>query len=113
MADVSGAVTIDGELAPLGSSISFIPLDGASPTAGATLIDGKYVTRVPIGMNRVEIRAPRPMKNQRPVTEGPGSEGPGGDLVVERLPTKYNNDSELTFDVQPGTNEKNWELTSQ
>ena len=112
MGEVSGTVTIDGNPPPRGSSISFGAVDGKSPTAGALLNDdGTYTVLVPIGLSKVEIRAPRPMRRRGAVREGPGAESPeSGDLIEEMLPAKFNNASELTFDVKEGENPKNWEL---
>lgn len=110
MAEVSGTVTVDGKTPAPGSSITFHPSDGKSPSAGALIQDGKYTTNVPVGTARVEIRVPRPAKKGKvKAEEGPG---PGGDAIEESLPEKYNDQTELTFDVKAGKNEKNWELST-
>ena len=111
MGEVSGTVTIDGEAPPEGSSITFMPEGGGKPTAGALINeDGSYKVSVPIGMTKVEIRASREMKRRGPKREGPGAEAPGGGLIVEILPPKYNNETELTYDVKEGEQEKDWEI---
>jgi hypothetical protein len=110
--EVTGTVTVDGQTPPPGSSITFVPTDGKSPTAGASIEGGRYTAKVPVGTARVEIRVPRPAKTPKgPAVEGPG--GPGGDIIEESLPAKYNEKTELTFDVQPGKNEKNWDLKTK
>ncbi|HET6572783.1 MAG TPA: hypothetical protein VFG68_04210 [Fimbriiglobus sp.] len=108
--EVTGTVTVDGQTPPSGSSISFVPADGKSPTAGCLIEDGKYSTRVPVGTAKVEIRVPRVLGKPRAAKNGPGAEG---QLVEESLPEKYNARTELTFDVKPGTNEKNWDLKTK
>lgn len=110
MGEVIGTVTIDGKVPPKGSSINFVPVDGKSPSAGATIVDGKYSARVPVGKSKVEIRAPRELNKAQPQRAGPG---PGGDLIEESLPAKYNDATELTVDVKPGKNEKTWNLSSK
>src|SRR5206468_6268078 len=74
-AEVTGTVKVAGQTPPVGSSITFIPTDGKSQTAGATLLDGRYSVRVPVGMTKVEIRVPRPVARPGPKVQGPGSEG--------------------------------------
>jgi hypothetical protein len=107
---VTGTVKTDGQVPPPGSSITFFPADGKSPSTGAVLNEGRYSVRVPVGMARVEIRAPRPAAKSSANAEGPGAEG---GLIEESLPEKYNDQSELTLDVKSGSNEKNWELTGK
>ena len=58
MAEVSGAVTLDGQPVKRGA-ISFIPLDGNTPTAGGEIRDGRYTATVPITTMKVSISARR------------------------------------------------------
>jgi hypothetical protein len=112
MGTVTGAVTVDGQVPAEGSSITFFPTDGKSRSAGALIEQGKYSTSVPVGEARVEIRVPRPARTGKGKPgEGPG--GPGGDIIEESLPAKYNDKTELKYDVKPGRNEKNWELKTK
>jgi hypothetical protein len=109
--EVSGTVKVDGQVPAAGSSITFIPKDGQSPTAGAVIgSDGRYRVQVPIGLTRVEIRVPRPATRRGPKVEGPGAEG---GLIEESLPARYNDQSELTFEVKSGRNQKDWELSAK
>ena len=80
---------------------------GKSPSSGAAIEDGRYSAKVPIGMAKVEIRVPRPMNLGGNAAAGPG---PGGDIIEESLPARYNDSTELTLDVKRGKNEKDWEL---
>jgi hypothetical protein len=116
MGTVSGTVTVDGAVAPEGSSIMFIPKNGQGVTAGGPLVNGKYSTKVPIGVMRVEIRAPKPSKTKAPPKDGPGGPGfgpGGGGLTDESLPVEYHEKSTLTFEVKAGTQEKNWECSTK
>ena len=69
--NVSGTVTVDGAVPMAGSSISFIPANGNAPSSGATLENGKYSVKVPVGAMKVAIYAPRPVAKQKtPAREG-------------------------------------------
>jgi hypothetical protein len=110
--EVTGTVTVDGQTPADGSSITFVPAEGGkSAGGGAPITGGKYAVTIPTGKYKVEIRAPRPIRaGKAKATEGPGPGGPAN--IEESLPAKYNDKSELTFEVQSGKNEKNWELSS-
>ena len=115
--EVTGAVTVDGQPAPTGSSINFVSTDGKSAGAGATITDGKYTaTKVPVGAAKVQIRVPKFAAGKPKAAKGgPGPGGPdGGQIVVgDALPDKFNNQTELTYDVKPGHQEKNWDLSTK
>ncbi len=108
-AEVVGTVSVDGQPVEKGS-ISFIPADGKGVTAGSDIKDGKYVaTGVSPGTAKVEIRVPKVtgkkmLYDDKNVTR---------DTFSESLPKKYNVDTELRFDVQPGKNEKNWDVSTK
>jgi hypothetical protein len=109
--DVRGTVTVDGQTPALGSSITFVPTDGTSGGGGATIMDGRYSAKLPVGKYKVEIRVPRQVGKAPKAREGPG---PGGVANIEEsLPAKYNDQTELTLEVKPGANEKNWELKTK
>lgn len=105
-AEVHGTVTIDGVPAAVGA-MTFFPIDGQGGTAGAPIEDGKYTARVALGMNKVEVRVSKVVGEQR-MYDAPDS--PVKQILAEVLPPKYNDQSELTFDVQPGVNEQNYDL---
>ena len=109
--DVSGTLTIDGAVPPAGSSITFIPSDGKNTTEGCTLVAGKYSTKVATGMYKVEIRAPKVIGKAKPV--GKNDYQTQGEIVEEMLPAKYNDKTELTFEVKAAKIEKNWELKTK
>jgi hypothetical protein len=62
---------------------------------------GKYAAKdVPVGPAKVEIRVPDLKKE-------------GGRGFPEALPAKYNDQTELTFEIKPGKNEKNWDIVTK
>src|SRR5687768_9789455 len=105
---VNGTVTLDG--APLSSGlIRFIPEDGQSPSADATISDGSFEAKVPVGKKQVTISAPK-VVGQRKMYETPDS--PTVDVVEELLPEQYNVRSTLTLTVSPGEQPASFELHS-
>jgi hypothetical protein len=108
--EVSGTVTYDGQTVETGS-IAFHPADGNGPSAGGAITNGKYtVANVPVGTAKVRISGTR-VKEKRRMFDAP--EAPVVDISDEYLPGKYSNDktTELRYDVQAGSQTKNFELT--
>jgi hypothetical protein len=106
--NVEGTVTLDGQ--PLTSGIiRFVPVDGRSPTADATITEGAFSLKMPVGAKRVQIMAPK-VVGKRQMYQTPDS--PTVDIVEELLPARYNVRSELTIDVKPGTQQGDYELVS-
>ena len=110
--DVRGEVTLDGR--PLAEGVvRFIPVDGKSPTASALITDGTFRERVPVGTHRVEIsapRLPRGVSSSRQIKLGTIDENVA---LQELIPERYNLHSKLTTEVQRGTNEPRFDLTSK
>ena len=97
-----GRVTVDGNPLEKGS-ISFRPMKGTSgPTAGGSIIDGKFAIEPKDslfpGSYRVEIRASR--KTGKKVKDH--TFGTMVDHWEQYLPEKYNRQSTLTAEVNPG-----------
>ncbi len=109
LSEVTGTVSVNGQPAEKGS-ISFIPADGKAQTTGGEIKEGKYSVKVPPGMAKVQIRIPV-VDGKKKLYNTPDS--PVQDTLKEVLPEKYNNKTELLFDVQPGKNEKNWDLKNK
>jgi len=109
LADVSGTVTVDGAPVEEGS-ITFVPADGQGQTAGGPIKDGKYSVRASPGRMKVSISAPKAIGKKK-LYNTPNS--PEGTIWKEGLPARYNEQTELTLDVKPGRNAKDWELTAQ
>jgi len=106
---VSGAVEIDGE--PLESgTMTFVPINGHTPTAGGTIKHGRYSVRVPITTMKVSISAPRVVSMKR-LYDTPNS--PERPITEEALPARFNEATELTIEVKPGSNVRDFPLTSQ
>lgn len=118
-APVSGKVTLDGQ--PLAEAhVSFQPLEGRDPGPGSygqTNAQGEYALKVVgtdragavVGKHRVAISLTTsgPTAKAKPLADIPGA-------PKERLPAKYNMNSELTYDVpKGGTKEANFDLTSK
>jgi hypothetical protein len=107
---VSGTVTVDGQPLVEGS-ISFFPADPTSGgTAGGPIRDGKYSVAVPVGKMKVSISYPKAAGTKK-LYNTPSS--PVGTMYKEGLPARYNERTELTFDVKSGSNPKDWELTGK
>jgi hypothetical protein len=108
-ASVSGTVTLDGKPVPEGY-LNFYPESGG-PSAGGTILDGKYTIEeergVVIGPNRIEVHGT--YKTGKMV---PGPFGEPVDEVAELIPAKYHRDSILKEDVSSGENTINLELAS-
>ena len=106
---VEGKVTLDG--APLKSGlIRFVPTDGQTPTADATITDGSFRATVPPGEKRVSISAPKVVGTQK-MYNTPDS--PTVDKIEELLPARYNANSELVFKVEVGSQSHDFALQSK
>jgi hypothetical protein len=106
-ASVRGEVLVDGK--PLESGIiTFTGLDGK--TATANIQSGKYDLRTSLGKNRVQISAPI-VTGKRKEYNAPNA--PLVEITEESLQDKYHTQSTLTFDVQSGSNIKDWTAESK
>ncbi|HXG08401.1 MAG TPA: hypothetical protein VNK04_01290 [Gemmataceae bacterium] len=107
---VNGEVTLDGEPIKDGA-ITFEPVAGDTPTAGATIQDGKFTAQVPVGKHRVKISASKPTGKKYRAYDTPDS--PVVDEVMEIIPAVYNTKSKLTIEVQSGTQTVEYALKSK
>ncbi|MBN1853202.1 MAG: hypothetical protein JW829_10780 [Pirellulales bacterium] len=107
--DVTGNIQVDGQPARTGS-IAFIPVDGKSPTAGAEILGGQYSAKVPLGEVKVEIRVSKVVGHKK-LYDTPNS--PIQPILEEVLPEKYNNQTELQMKVEPGKNQKDFDLKTK
>jgi hypothetical protein len=103
---VSGTVKVDGQPVEAGA-IQFIPADGKTPTSGGEIKDGRYSVKVPVGVMKVSISAPK-VVGKKKIYPTPNS--PEMPITKEALPERYNEQTELTLDVKRGKNEKDWDL---
>lgn len=113
-AEVYGVITVDGAPAEKGY-ISFFAVDGKAPTAGAAITEGgKYSAKAPLGNAKVVISISKPTGEKKKLYEkDPNS--PVQEILAESLPAKYSDKakSELTYETQPGRQEKNWDLKTK
>jgi hypothetical protein len=106
---VTGEVTLDG--APLDEgAINFLPVDGNGVPSGAKISSGTYRADVPLGEKRVEIRAPKIVGQKDAYVGDPNS--PKINIVEERIPLRYNAQSELRTKVSEKTPATNFPLQS-
>ena len=106
---VTGTITVDGTPAESGS-IAFFPIDRKSPTAGAEIVGGQYTAEVPLGNSTVEIRVPK-VVGEKKLYDTPNS--PVKQILAESLPAKYNDQTDLTLEVQPGENRHDFALKAR
>lgn len=109
LGEVSGTITLDGE--PLKHAVITFQPTGGRPAYGKTGEDGKYQmmytgsqSGATVGMNTVTI-----------TNGGEKRDEETGKVWFqkEQVPAKYNAKSELEFDVQPGSQTHNFELTTK
>jgi hypothetical protein len=106
---VTGKIEVDGKPVENGS-ITFIPADGNGPTAGGIIENGQYAADVPLGNMKVSISYAK-VVGKKKIYPTPNS--PEMPITKEALPAKYNEKTELRYEVQPGKNEKNFELSTK
>lgn len=103
---VSGEVTVDG--VPLKKGvISFVPADGKGEPITVEIEDGKYELKTLPGPKLIQVSAPRVVGKRK---EYDAPDAPLMEITEESLPERYNSKTELTFEVQSGSNTKNLEL---
>lgn len=108
-ATVSGEVKVDGKPLERGT-ITFAPADGQGAPASGIIERGRYEVQTTAGKKIVQISAPVIVDHKKE------SETPGAkmiDITVETLPDRYHSKSELTLEVQSGSNTKSWELSKK
>ena len=110
---VEGNVTFDGQPVEEGS-IAFEPADGAGPSAGGTIQQGKYALAADAGVlpGKKTVRITAVRKTGKQVEEGPPS-APGTmvDEVEQYIPAIYWKESTLNCEVAAGqANQFNFDL---
>jgi hypothetical protein len=112
--NVSGKVRLDGQPVP-GGFVNFFPESGANTGAKASPIgaDGSYsVTGVPVGPAKISVQGVYG-STQLPNMKGPnGMDMPRSDRKTVYVPPRYSTveQSGLTWDVKPGSEEHDIEL---
>jgi hypothetical protein len=106
VADVTGTVTYNGKEIEDGM-ITFISVDGKGD-GGSNIVEGKYTAkRVPVGRTRVKITGSQIYAYKERYKDKPELKRP---LTKNFVNAKFNEKSELEFEVQPGKNDKDWVL---
>ena len=98
---LSGKVTVDGQPMPMGL-ISFVPRDDSGRVAGGPIENGMYSVFEEYGPTegKYEVRVSWNKLTGRRIPN-PSDRGYMIDEMVEGLPAKYREHSELTADVSP------------
>jgi hypothetical protein len=104
---VKGTITIDGQPVD-GGLIRLVPTDGNSQPADSVVTAGSYSITMPVGEKRVEIFW-APGGGGTVDTASQGAEK----AIVQRIPSKYNTESTLTYTVESGQAVKDFSLTSR
>lgn len=102
-------MTLDGQPLPRGT-ISFVPADGATASAGGPIKDGAYLVEMSPGKKRVQISSTK-VVGKRQVYQG-DPKSPVVDEVRESIPPQYNASSTLTADVDAQHAKHDFELKS-
>lgn len=107
---VEGTVTLDGQ--PLESgSINIGPMVGQPGTAvGGKIVNGMYQVRASKGEMAVTIRAQKSVPIENPTEDEIAHNVT--ERVVELIPERYNQRSELKITVNEGKNTFNFDLES-
>jgi hypothetical protein len=108
MGQLSGTVNLDGKPLETGT-ITLIPVDGATATAGGEIKDGRYQVEAPLGTMKVSLSAPK-VTGSKKLYDTPDS--PTMPITVEALPARYNQRTELKVEIKSGANQKDFDLQS-
>lgn len=126
LARVQGKVTMDGE--PLANVIvTFTPEGGGIASSGITNEKGEYELACPqgkgavVGRHKVSVRSQPPkqttaaaqVSSDDPSYQYGGQDSATAPKFVEKVPPRYNTNTELVMEVKPGTNVINLPLTSK
>ncbi len=108
---VDGSVSLDGDPLP-GAVVSFRPVEGGRTAEGITDDSGHFVIEFAAGSKGAllgdhEVRVTT--YREKVISDNGRVEDPG---VPEKVPKKYNEDSELVRTVEAGANHFDLELTS-
>jgi hypothetical protein len=106
LANVSGEVRVDGVLLEKGV-ITFVPAEGRGQPVTGDIVNGKYHVRTSVGKNIVMISAPVVIDKRK---EAPTDDANWIEITAESLPDKYHAKTKLSFEVQSGSNTKDWDL---
>lgn len=109
-ARLTGAVTLDNQPLKTGS-ITFLPIDGKSATAGTTIENGEFTLVIPPGKKKVEIVGTK-VVGQRRAYEG-DQNSPLIDITEDIVPSRYNVQSDLVVEISAGESRETFALKSK
>jgi hypothetical protein len=108
-ATASGEVTVDDQPLEKGT-ITFVPDAENTPYVQVDIVKGKYTAQVPPGNALVRI-SEIVVIGERPMYESPDS--PKTPIYAEKLPKRYNEQTELKAEIKPGANKLDWPIKSK
>lgn len=125
LGQVTGKVTLDGQ--PLANVIvTFTPVAGGIASTGITNSQGEYELVCQqgkgalVGQHKVSVRSQPPtqaaagaVSSDDPSYQYGGEDSSRAPAFVEKIPPKYNTQTQLVKEVKPGKNVIDLELTSQ
>jgi hypothetical protein len=110
MAQVSGTVKLNGELVESGS-IRFEPVDQSHPPEGGVIANGDYSAKMPPGEMKVSFTITKVVGKKKAYGDAPDS--PEIPMRADVTPERYTAaKTEQRYEVKPGVNQKDWELTA-
>ncbi len=110
--EVSGRVIVDGTPVEEGA-VNFWPVDSKSQPSGGVIKDGTYSFKAPVGAVKVTLSKVKVTGTKKLYPGEPKS--PEMPIKEEALPPRFNKKetTELTYEVRPGRNSKDWELSTK
>jgi len=124
LAPVTGKVTLDGQ--PVANAVvTFTPAGGGIASSGITNENGEYQLvcqqgrGAVIGQHKVSVRSQPPVQDSAsqvssddPSYQYGGQDSSKAPAFVEKIPARYNTNSELVREVKSGSNVIDLELTT-
>lgn len=107
-ATISGEVKVDGQPAEKGT-ITFAPLEGGGNPATGEIVKGHYEVSTTAGKKRVMISVPVVVDKKK---DSNAADANWIEITAESLPDTFHAKSTLTYDVQAGSQKKDWEAES-
>ncbi len=104
LGDVRGVVTLDGQPVS-GAQVQFVPQADGRPSVAETDADGSYRLQYIVGEYGAIVGTHKVMIN----TAVDGRDDPS----TEKIPARYNAQTELTTDVKSGSNDVSFDLQSK
>lgn len=102
---ITGDVSLDGVPITDGR-IQFEDVQGQASSAGGKIENGSYDVLSPVASMKVRIVAYREVPGKF-IEMNPGVKTP---FIEQYIPTKYNETSDLTVDIKPGSNTFDFKL---